>query len=114
MDDFSSPREFPRTDVIAAAEVTAADGTPIGVGKSRDLSLKGLYVECARRLPVGARCRVTLRALHPEDEIVIEGQVARVDAGGMAIEFERVPPECVELLQELVPRLPPAPELDDD
>jgi hypothetical protein len=105
MDESSSAREFPRTDVIAAVEVTTMDGTLLGSGKSRDLSLNGVYVECARRLPVGARCRVTLQALQPEDEIVIEGQVSRVDAGGMAIEFERVPPECVEALQELVPRV---------
>lgn len=113
MTDFSSPREFPRTDVIAPAEVTTADGTPVGGGKSRDLSMNGVYVECAERLPVGARCRVTLQALHAEDEIVIEGQVSRVDSGGMAIEFERVPPECVEPLRELVPEPPPGPELAD-
>src|SRR5262245_49098471 len=99
----SNRREFTRVPMQRTVEVTSTKGNPI-IHQVKDVSLNGLYLQCEQPLPLGTDCRVTFFLGEKEDpQIVIYGQVARVDASGMGIEItEIVGIESFEHLRNLV------------
>lgn len=102
-------REFTRTPVHVAATVVARDGSGVE-GRSRTLSMNGMFVECAGRLPTGAPCRVVLTLGDGAVRVEAEGRIATHTADGMGIAFERVAPEDFGHLKRLV--LYHAPDMD--
>jgi len=94
-------REFSRTPVQVAAAVVARDGSGVE-GRSRSLSMNGMFVECAGRLPTGAPCRVVLTLGDGAARVEVEGRIATHTVDGMGIAFDQVAPEDFEHLKRLV------------
>jgi hypothetical protein len=94
-------REFTRTPVQVAATVIARDGTGVE-GRSQALSMNGMFVRCAGRLPMGAPCRVQLTLGDGAVRVEIEGRIATHAPEGMGIAFVGVAPEAFEHLKRLV------------
>jgi PilZ domain len=71
-------------------EVTLkGDHLTVVSGQVRDLSLNGLYVAATLGLPPDSRCEVVIALGGPASDVKLSlrGRVARVDRGGMGIEF---------------------------
>jgi hypothetical protein len=103
MSDNPSRREMTRVPLQIETELRV-EGHPLTLGKTTDISLKGLYVTSQQSLPVDATCHITLR-LGPQEHpirIAIEGTVVRTTDEGMAIEINRVPPDSFSHLHNLV------------
>jgi PilZ domain-containing protein len=103
MSDSPSRREMTRVPLQIETELRA-EGHPVTLGKTTDISLKGLHVTSQRSLPAGATCHVTLR-LGPQEHPVridIEGTVVRTTDEGMAIEINSVSPDSFSHLHNLV------------
>jgi PilZ domain len=94
-------REFTRTPVHLAVTVVARDGSGVK-GLSRNLSMNGMFVDCAGRLPTGAPCRVILPLGGGAARVEVEGRIATHTVDGMGIAFDRVAPEDFEHLKRLV------------
>jgi hypothetical protein len=80
-------RQFLRVTADIEAEIEAAGGRVNGV--TRDLSLKGLFVQVERTFPEGSTCSILMRLDGRAGAVVVraKGFVSRVVPGGMAIEF---------------------------
>ncbi len=78
-----------RLDVILRSK-----SSPAMPGKTTDVSLKGIHIDCGNPLPVGSICQLTLLVGLQADPIRIElgGTVVRADKNGMAVEIEDVLP----------------------
>ncbi len=65
---------------------------PFKADSTRDISLKGLYVETAKRLPVDTPCTLRLRLSGTTSELIltIKAKVVRTDGQGMAFLFESI------------------------
>jgi len=59
-------------------------------GDSRDLSLKGVFINTEQKLPVDTRCsvRIFLSCGFDEVELKMKAKVARVDDHGLGISFD--------------------------
>ena len=103
MSDNPSRREMTRVPLQIETELRA-EGHPLTLGKTTDISLKGLHVTSQQSLPVDATCHITLRLGPPEHpiRIAIEGTVVRTTDEGMAIEINSVPLDSFSHLHNLV------------
>ena len=83
-------RELTRSKVTLDADLGNERAHVVST-KTRDISLKGLYVYCDTTLPAGSRVDIRLRLEGP-DGLVIRawGHVARVDARGMGIQIQEI------------------------
>ncbi|MEW6266827.1 MAG: ATP-binding protein [Thermodesulfobacteriota bacterium] len=82
-----------RTRVHFKAEVDLSAGQKkMKALASRDLSLKGLFVETRERLPLGTKVDVALNLTGASSlvSLSMKGRVARVDEGGMGIDFDEI------------------------
>lgn len=95
-------REFTRCHTAMDVEITSGDR--LVTGATRDVSLKGLYVNGERSIPAGARCTITLflGGRGSQARVEASGRIARVDSGGMAVAFEEVSLDGYEHLKQLV------------
>lgn len=108
---FVNRREFTRVPVSLEADVLSGD-IPILSGRTKDLSMKGLYLLCDKSLPVGMTCRIALQlsgrgpaaSLTPLMlTIQLDGKVVRVTESGLGIEFhEIIGQESFECLRRLL------------
>lgn len=59
---------------------------------TRDVSLKGLYVQTGERLPLGTEVEVLLELGGSTSSLSLKmkGRVARVEPGGLGVEFSEV------------------------
>ena len=71
---------------------------------SRDLSLKGVYVETDHKLEQDARVDVTLDLAGASSELKLhmKGRVARVDAKGLGISFEEIDLDSFAHLRNII------------
>jgi len=101
--DKSHMRRAERAPLRAAVSFRGADGR-LAYGWSRDVSLKGLYVHTDERERIGALCRLRLTIRGPEGivRLVVEGQVARYDRGGIAFQFDALPEEARAVIAAVV------------
>jgi len=93
-------REFQRVVVRLEAEVSSETKAQIS-GWTKDISVKGIFVLCADRLPIGypCRCRISLGGpLRGAPVIIVDGKVVRCDDVGVGIQFS---PVAVEGLKKL-------------
>ncbi|MEW5723840.1 MAG: ATP-binding protein [Thermodesulfobacteriota bacterium] len=94
-----------RTRVNFKALVTLAAGREKLVGlATRDLSLKGLFVETDRKLPVETPVDVSLELSGTTSlvSLAMKGKVARVDAAGMGIDFTEIDLDSFYHLRNIV------------
>ena len=96
-------REFTRVPVSVKVELATRDGV-FFTQKTRNLSMKGLYMEASDKLPVNTECQLRLFLGESKDAACIEilGRISRVDEMGMAIEFKQIEVEGFERLRDLV------------
>ncbi len=96
-------REFTRVPATFGVEVTGG-GKIISSSYTKDVSMKGVYLSCDDKLPIGTECRVVLFLGEGEELIRIRtfGRVGRTDNSGMAIEFTEIDVEGFEHLRNLV------------
>jgi hypothetical protein len=103
MSDSQSRREMTRVPLQIETELRSEGHTQV-VGKTTDISLKGLYVSSQQSLPAGTACHITLR-FGPQEHpirIALEGTIVRTTHEGMAIEIISVPPDSFAHLHNLV------------
>ena len=96
-------REFTRVEVHVEVEA-AAGPQRIVSGRVRNVSLNGVFMVCAEKLPAGEPCSVALILAGRDEPLRIEadGRVARIDDDGVAIEFTQVAPDDLGHLRNLV------------
>lgn len=91
-------REFTRVPLAIEADILSGD-IPILSGRTKDLSMKGLYLLCDERLPIGTACRIALllsgrgpaASLTPAMlTIQLDGKVVRATESGLGIEFHEI------------------------
>lgn len=73
-------------------------------GDSRNLSLKGIFVETAENVPLHARCRVQvfLSGTVSPMALTMEGIVTRKEPGGIAIAFDSMDIDSYAALKNIV------------
>jgi hypothetical protein len=103
MAEYPHAREFSRATIRLEVEVIAGDSR-ILVARTRDVSMRGIFLLTSHRLPIGCSCRVRLRIGEPESSIWVEadGSVVRQDPTGLAVEFSEMGVESFHHLQNLV------------
>jgi len=101
VDEETPMREFTRNTVRMEVVVTSDDHRDIH-GRSRELSLNGLYVMTCDQLKPGTRCHVTMTLSDDTTRIHAEGEVANVHDSGMGIAFDEMEPESFHHLRKLV------------
>lgn len=97
-------RTLSRSSVGITAEIDSGTGTILS-SRTKDVTLKSLYVYSETALAVGTPCeiRLWLQADEPSPGIHARGHVARVDDAGMAIEIDEIADtESFSHLQNLV------------
>ena len=98
----SNSREFTRVPTRIRAEVVAGD-VRITDGAAQTLSLKGMFLACAERVPEGTECGITLLLGDGEIRVEAEGRVVHAYPEGLALQFTRILGlESFEHLRKLV------------
>ncbi len=103
-------REFTR-NIIRLEVVVTADGRPDIPGRSREISMNGLYVMCCDTLPPGTECTVTITLNDGTTRIESTGHVINIHDSGMGIGFDEMEPESFQHLRKLVLLNAPDPDI---
>lgn len=84
-------REFTRVPIKVDLEVQA-EGYPPMTGRSADISLKGVSLECEQPLPVGTECQVTFLLGPVSNPVRVEvfGNVTRSSDRNLSIDVSSV------------------------
>ncbi len=71
---------------------------------ARNISLKGMYVEAGRRLPLRTPCRVTVRLTGSASQVAftVDAEVCRHDDRGMGLVFARLGEDSYVHIKNLV------------
>ena len=108
MTDQNNRREFTRAPACIAGEIIAqGERRPIQ-GRTKNISIGGMYFSCDEPFPVGTACQLVLFLDGAGGVIRIEatGTVRRVEAAspqpGLAIQFTAIELESFEHLRKLV------------
>ncbi len=96
-------REFTRVMLDLEAELELNSKTSV-VGRTKDISLKGLFLRCAERPALGAPCSAVLHfaGRGSDHKVRAAGRVARTEPTGVGIEFLSVEAEGYEHLKNLI------------
>ena len=103
MGEAHNRREFTRVTTRFHVSITAG-GRTIDSGRTRDLSMKGLFVQCDEPLPAGTECQAVIHLGEPESgiEVKTECTVVRSAPDGLALEFTAVDVESYGHLRNMV------------
>ncbi len=104
MESSDNRREFTRVRVNLLTELRSGESVDIA-GTLSNVSMSGLFLTCATRLPADTPCEVSLLLEGGEETMSIqtEGKVIRSDAEGLAIQFTKIlGSESLAHLQNLV------------
>lgn len=73
-------------------------------GSSKDLSLKGVFVNTTEEIPLGAKCKVKVLLTGMIEEIVLQmqGDVVRKTPSGIAIDFNLMDIDSYTHLKSIV------------
>lgn len=85
----SNQREFTRVQVNVRTEIRAG-GKTIAGAPTHSISMKGMSIQTAERLPVGTECEIRLILVDGDAEIRVQGSVVALLADGMAFLFTKV------------------------
>lgn len=96
-------REFSRSQVQVRTEVRLDNGIMLD-GTGVDISLRGMRFLTEHALPVGktVHVRVILEGGTESPHLELEARIARVESGGVALEFTTVDADSIEHLRRLV------------
>ncbi len=86
-------RRFKRVHFEVTAEIVGESFKVSGV-KTRDLSVKGAFIESDKRPSLGSTCLIKLlltQGGNVVDEVSVKAEVVRKDEGGFAVEFKEIP-----------------------
>lgn len=98
-------RDHPRRVPLRVAVTVEPPRGPMIRGWARDLSVSGVFVEAAAKLPPGSRCTVTLALGQGTGrrDVRCDGTVARTDEAGMGIALQANDPDVTcELAREVM------------
>ncbi len=110
MTDGTNRRQFTRVELEGVdAALISSPSTVVTVisdeiefsSNVADISMRGVFIRSGQLIPAGSKCRVRLS----NDGgllIDVEGEVCRVDADGMAVEFTSLEVDDYQHLQRLV------------
>ena len=110
MTDGANRRQFTRVELEGVdAALIASPSTVVTVISDEiefssnivDISISGVFIRSGQLIPAGSKCRVRLS----NDTgllIDVEGEVSRVDADGMAVQFTSIDVDDYRHLQRLV------------
>ncbi len=104
MESSDNRREFTRVRVNLLTELRSGESVDIA-GTLSDVSMSGLFLICATRLPVDTPCDISLMLEGGVDLVTIQtqGKVIRSTNEGLAIQFTKIlGPESLAHLQNLV------------
>jgi hypothetical protein len=105
----SDQRQFPRIPISYRVKLVVEDRI-IAFPSAINISLSGILVNGAERLPLGTECGVAILLEEAEagKRVVTRGTVVRSDSRGMAIAFSRVlDANSLESLRALIRSLSP-------
>jgi hypothetical protein len=85
----SNQREFTRVLVSARTEIRAG-ATTLSGAPTHSLSMKGMSIQTADRIPVGTECEISIILVEAEVEIQLLGTVVVELADGLAFQFTKV------------------------
>ncbi len=102
-DSNSELREFSRVPFKMVADLKVGD-LDCPVANIRDLSMKGIFLECDVSLEKGAVCQVNLKleGVEPPVEIMVQGEIQRIEKSGYGISFSQIQLESYEHLNHIV------------
>ena len=95
-------RRNPRVTVPWPAIVHDANGH-IGTGEVIDVSLSGMKLRVVTLAPVGDAVRLRVTLPHGAGQVEMSARIVRRDGEGIAVDFERLPPEVAERFTPFVP-----------
>ena len=85
----SNKREFTRVLVAARTVIKAGDFT-LADAPTHSLSMKGMSIQTAERLPVGTECEISIILVDGEVEIQVLGSVVSQLHDGLAFLFTKI------------------------
>ena len=92
----------PRFDLRAPVAYSGEPGT--GRGLIWNISTSGLRIEAASvEAPLGTELRIRASYFAGSSEVTLHGRVVRHTEGGFAVQFENLPFEAQELLNQILP-----------
>ena len=96
--------------------VRTSDAELTSRASSKDISLRGLFIQTDASLPVGAPCEVEILLTGSSSRLSIQvrGHVARQDAEGLGIEFESIDPDSYFHLRNLLMYNTTTPEIIEE
>ena len=103
-------REFTRNVIRLEVQVSTDQQQEIP-GRSREVSMNGLYVMCCDTLEPGTECTVTITLNDGTTRITSTGNVINVHDSGMGIAFDEMDPESFQHLRKLVLLNAPDPDI---
>ncbi len=80
-------RRFIRTPVDVPASLTAKGASQPIVGRARDISVGGMFIETTNAVPFGTEVAVRVRLPRSKEELALPGVVRWVRTEGMGIQF---------------------------
>jgi hypothetical protein len=87
--EISNQREFTRV-TVSARTVIKGGGTTVSAAQTHSVSMKGMSIQCAERLPVGTECEIEIILVEGEVEIQVLGTVVKNLPDGMAFVFTKI------------------------
>ncbi len=97
-------RRFKRVKFTVKAEVVA-EGMALKDLRTRDLSVKGAFIESDKKPPLGSTCNLKLLLMEADrvvEEVNLKAEVVRKEEGGFAVEFKEIPLQDFIVLKRIV------------
>jgi uncharacterized protein (TIGR02266 family) len=100
-------RRFVRAPVDVAVIFTGKNNTAEELrGRSKDISVGGMFITTASVVPFGSEVTIRLRLPHAKDELTLPGVVRWVRDDGMGIQFGNLGAKETHEITEVVRRAP--------
>jgi type IV pilus assembly protein PilZ len=97
-------RRFSRTPVDAPATLTYKGASQSFVGRTKDISVGGMFLETAHVVPFGTDVTIRVRLPKSKDELTLPGVVRWVRSDGMGIQFGLLGAKETHEITEIVRR----------
>lgn len=94
-------RRFSRVFFEANATLTVGD-QEFAVGKIANVSIGGCLLEVEADLEIGQECLLTIPLSHMGPGVDIYGEIVRKGIGGISLQFNRITPESLNHLQNII------------
>ena len=97
-------RRFKRVKFRVKASVRGRDFQATNL-RTRDISVKGAFIECEKKPPLGALCELKLHLMEADnvvEEVTLKAEVVRKAEDGFAVEFKEIPLQDFIILKRIV------------